>query len=269
MNPQDLLKIIEFNQYNFSDVLSYIFVYLAILWMLFCLWVLRDISGRTNNVFLIAFCVLAVLIFNIPGLLIYLMLRPEKTIEEARALDLYQMSQLEDSLTTCRECKTIVRKHLSFCTVCGTNLYVGCEYCGKQINPIWDNCGYCGLSVYPTPREKLIYKFSKLRLHLMIVAIDRGRNIKALVNAIAKASQKLRTAISQRVANLAAKTKAINIQMPQIKITNNALATNGNMAATSTTLANRNESTEQQDSKKKEERSTNIVTAKNNFFLPS
>lgn len=186
MEPEQLISLLEYNQYNFDNIVSYIFGYVGVLWILFCLWVLKDINSRTKNIFVITLVVLFVFFFNIPGLILYLLLRPEKTLEEARALDLYQISQLEENLITCSTCRSIVRKNYGFCTVCGDSLFATCDYCGKQINPIWENCGYCGHTIVLSNREIFLQTRSRLILNLMIVRINMGRYYSAFIEGVAQ-----------------------------------------------------------------------------------
>ena len=171
MQPEDLLKIIEFNQYSFGDVLSYIILYLAILWLLFSLWAMKDISSRTTNPVAIVTVFFMVLIFNFPALMIYLLLRPESTLEESRALDVYRISQLDSQLTTCSNCTNIIRNEYDHCTVCGSSLATSCFSCEKRINPIWTNCAHCGIRLADTNSDLIAQKFAKLRLTMDLMVI--------------------------------------------------------------------------------------------------
>jgi hypothetical protein len=168
MSAEQFLKIIEFNQYNFSDILSYIILYFAVLWLVCCLWVFKDIASRSHNPLVIVGVFLFVMIFNIPGLVIYMLIRPEKTMEEERALDLYQVSQLDANITSCGECKSLLRKNYNHCTVCGANLHNYCEYCSKEINPIWSNCAYCGKETTDSTAQQLGASIKRYKLYIMV-----------------------------------------------------------------------------------------------------
>ena len=47
------------------------------------IWTFRDINARTRDVIAIVLATALVAVFNVPGLLVYLMLRPRETLAEA------------------------------------------------------------------------------------------------------------------------------------------------------------------------------------------
>lgn len=57
-------------------------VYLGILWVALIAWVTRDVLARSKNFLFQAISVLLVLTLNIFGLVIYLLVRPRKTLNE-------------------------------------------------------------------------------------------------------------------------------------------------------------------------------------------
>ena len=76
---------------NFSEIFTYetlqlaiagAIVYLGVLWIVLIAWVTKDIVNRSNNLLLQTISVLLVIILNIFGLLIYLAIRPQKTLKE-------------------------------------------------------------------------------------------------------------------------------------------------------------------------------------------
>lgn len=209
MPAENIVSLIENNQYEFVNVLSYILVYFAILWILFCLWVLKDISSRTRNPLHILLSVFFVFVLNLPGLLLYLMLRPEKTIEEAKALDIHLLSQLEDGLINCGNCTNIMRRHYKFCTICGASLLANCESCNKQINPIWLSCAHCGVNLQPLPAEKLNHRVAvwlmglKVKL-LSLKSIRFPKFRRSVVNAQTELANKLQKSKKKRRSLIAA-----------------------------------------------------------------
>lgn len=56
--------------------------YLVLLWIALIIWVTKDIISRTNNIILQIVSILLVVILNILGILIYLAIRPSKTLIE-------------------------------------------------------------------------------------------------------------------------------------------------------------------------------------------
>src|SRR5947209_12550810 len=57
--------------------------YLVVLWVAGLIWVYRDIRDRSRDPFYHAVAVFVVLVFNLPGLWLYLILRPKVTLAEA------------------------------------------------------------------------------------------------------------------------------------------------------------------------------------------
>lgn len=202
MSAEQLLSIIEFNQYEFGDLIPYILAYLLCLWLLFTLWVVRDIASRTSNPIVILTVFVFVLVFNIPGLILYMLLRPEKTVEEARALDIYHMSQLEDNLITCHSCISVVRKSYNYCSVCGSDLYAQCEYCDHRIDPIWTNCVYCGNQVKDSNQLLLLHSLNLIWLHSSIWSIHIARIVEFTIDSIGQIYLAMRRAGSMLVALL-------------------------------------------------------------------
>lgn len=186
MQAEKIVNLIDSSQYELTSVLSYILVYLAIIWLLFCGWVLKDISSRTRNPVYIIISTVFVLTFNLPGLLLYLMLRPEKTIEEAKALDVHLLSQLEDGLINCPDCANIMRRHYKFCTVCGANLEAHCHSCAKQVNPVWLSCAYCGANLQVETKEKVNHRLALILMRLAIWQITFRQLLHTLLSYIAK-----------------------------------------------------------------------------------
>src|SRR5205814_8580920 len=56
--------------------------YLVALWIASVWWTFRDIRGRTTDIFLQVAATLLVAVFAFPGLLIYVILRPPKTLAQ-------------------------------------------------------------------------------------------------------------------------------------------------------------------------------------------
>src|SRR5258706_1665730 len=72
-----LINILETN-IDYKTVLTGIFVYLLLLWLMFCFWVFMDSQKRYNNFIVSIVFFLLVLVFNFPALIFYLIIRPEK-----------------------------------------------------------------------------------------------------------------------------------------------------------------------------------------------
>lgn len=71
-----LFKIIESN--TSFDIGNYLIIYIISIWILFCIWVFVDASKRYKNWIIAVIMFFITLFFNFPGLLFYLIIRPEK-----------------------------------------------------------------------------------------------------------------------------------------------------------------------------------------------
>jgi hypothetical protein len=61
-------------------VLIFIFAYLVLLWVALIVWTAKDIISRTNNLALQIFSIALSVIMNVFGLVLYLAIRPSKTL---------------------------------------------------------------------------------------------------------------------------------------------------------------------------------------------
>jgi type VI protein secretion system component VasK len=72
-------------------------VYLLLLWAALIIWTTKDVISRTNNIILQIISIILVVVLNIFGILIYLAIRPTKTIIEKFFEDL-EYEALSDSI---------------------------------------------------------------------------------------------------------------------------------------------------------------------------
>lgn len=73
------LQFLE-SQINYQVILVGIALYLASVWVMFSLWVFIDARKRFSNILVAILLSLFVLPFNLPGLIFYLIIRPEEDI---------------------------------------------------------------------------------------------------------------------------------------------------------------------------------------------
>ena len=130
--------------------LSYFAFYLgagiiAALWLSLVFWTGRDIRTRTKNIFAQILSVMLVLALFLPGLLIYVILRPTRTLEwkYQRALEEEALLQAIEEAYTCPGCKQPVDKEWLICPACHAKLKISCAHCGHSIKPSWDICPVC------------------------------------------------------------------------------------------------------------------------------
>lgn len=125
--------------------------YLLALWFALVVWTFQDIQRRSRSVIAQIFSTLVVVLFFIPGILIYLILRPQDTLDEAfqRSLEEEYLLQDLEELPLCPNCQRYVQEEFAFCPHCRTELRQPCVECEHLIDLRWDICPYCGAEQYP------------------------------------------------------------------------------------------------------------------------
>jgi len=144
--------------------ITIIAAYLVALWIASVWWTFRDIRARTTDIFLQVAATLLVAVFSFPGLLIYVILRPPKTLAQ-----LYEDSLEEEAFlqgiqvhNSCPVCKQRVEPDFIFCPWCQTRLKRTCAHCERPLVLRWKMCPVCGTSVYGTPAESITAAVAKL-----------------------------------------------------------------------------------------------------------
>lgn len=131
---------------NFSFVIKIFALCLIIFWLVVIYWVWLDISERTTNIFTKIVTVLLVLFLNFIGLIIYLLVRPNQTIEEIYWADLerrylkYETAELGD----CPKCGSQLYPGFKFCPQCRYKLKIKCSNCGMHVPRDSKYCANCG-----------------------------------------------------------------------------------------------------------------------------
>jgi hypothetical protein len=123
--------------------------YLIALWFSLVAWTFRDIEARSRSVFTQVFSTLLVVLFFVPGLLLYLILRPKETLDQAfqRALEEEYLLQDLDDLPLCPGCQRTVDPEFVLCPHCQTALRGPCPACSRLVDLRWDVCPYCSVPV--------------------------------------------------------------------------------------------------------------------------
>jgi hypothetical protein len=136
--PERLLDIVLI-------VFAFTSAFVAALWLSLIIWTFRDIRSRTRDWFAWILAALVVAIFNVPGLLIYYMLRPRETLAEAyeRSLEEEALLQGIEETEECPGCGGRVHPDYIICPTCHTKLKRACSHCGKPLNLRWTACPYC------------------------------------------------------------------------------------------------------------------------------
>jgi RNA polymerase subunit RPABC4/transcription elongation factor Spt4 len=132
-------------------VVALVVAYVVVLWLSALAWVYRDVKSRTNDSVSQYVSILLVLIFNLPGLFLYFILRPQETMTEAyeRTLETEAMLQELERLGTCPSCRRRIEEDYLLCPYCRTSLRKPCAQCGRALSFGWVVCPYCGADRVP------------------------------------------------------------------------------------------------------------------------
>jgi RNA polymerase subunit RPABC4/transcription elongation factor Spt4 len=149
--------------------------FLAALWLSLVLWTYRDIRSRARDPLARILATLVVAALFLPGILIYLILRPYRTLE-----DEYQHSLEEEALlqsieetSLCPGCGRRVKESWAVCPGCHTKLRKSCHQCGKLIELPWNICPFCGTPA-PGMRKEGISLDEALRSPGISIDIDES-----------------------------------------------------------------------------------------------
>lgn len=129
-------------------IIIYAFLgYIALLWMALVIWVARDSVSRTNSLIFQIFAIMLTIALPLFGLLVYLIIRPSKTLAtkyyeemEYRAL----MEGVSGAVTVCPKCGESVGTDFAFCPKCSYNIRQECKKCKRLYDTDYDICPYCG-----------------------------------------------------------------------------------------------------------------------------
>ena len=120
--------------------------YLVAVWVATIWWVFRDIHSRSTDRWLQTAATLLVILLNFPGLLIYLILRPQLTLAEAytEGLEEEAWQRAVGEGRSCPACQQTIEPDYLFCPWCQARLRRACPRCDRLIFLRWRLCPYCG-----------------------------------------------------------------------------------------------------------------------------
>lgn len=126
-------------------VMVYMIVVVAAFWIAMVVWAYRDMRARSRDRLAQLGVGLMVALLTVPGLLIYLLLRPRETLSEAyeRSLEEEALLQEIEEKPTCPGCGQRVRESWLACPHCNTRLRRTCNNCRQPLELSWQICPYC------------------------------------------------------------------------------------------------------------------------------
>jgi RNA polymerase subunit RPABC4/transcription elongation factor Spt4 len=120
--------------------------FIAALWLSLLVWTYRDVRRRARDLLARTLAVLVVAVLFLPGIVIYLILRPPRTLEEEYQHTLEEEALLQsiEESSLCPGCGRRTRENWLICPNCHTRLRKTCHQCGKLMDLPWNLCPYCG-----------------------------------------------------------------------------------------------------------------------------
>ena len=120
--------------------------FLVALWVALVVWTYRDMRSRHRDRLVPILASLMVTLLTLPGVLVYLILRPARTLEEEYQQTLEEEALLQsiEDQSVCPGCERRIKEDWLVCPSCQTKLRKPCHSCGRLMELPWNICPYCG-----------------------------------------------------------------------------------------------------------------------------
>jgi hypothetical protein len=131
---------------SFLIVTAWGAAFIAALWLGLIFWTYRDIRARARDPLARILAVLVVAILFLPGIVVYLIMRPPRTLEQEYQQTLEEealLQSIEDS-PLCPGCGRRTKDNWVVCPNCHTKIKKTCHQCGKLMELPWNLCPHCG-----------------------------------------------------------------------------------------------------------------------------
>jgi RNA polymerase subunit RPABC4/transcription elongation factor Spt4 len=128
--------------------------FLAALWLSLIVWTYRDIRDRVRDPLVRILAAVLVAVLFLPGIVVYLILRPQQTLEQEyqHMLEEEALLQAIEERTACPGCGRHTSEEWIICPNCYTKLMKPCHACGRLMKLPWSLCPYCGT---PEPGKRI------------------------------------------------------------------------------------------------------------------
>jgi len=137
---------------GFDDILLvatvFVVVTLAAVWFALVIWAYRDMRSRSRDPLAQLLVAIIVLLLNVPGLFVYILLRPRATLSETyeRSLEEEALLQEIEERPTCPGCGQRVQHDWQACPHCHHRLKKACVNCDYLLELPWNICPRCTTS---------------------------------------------------------------------------------------------------------------------------
>jgi RNA polymerase subunit RPABC4/transcription elongation factor Spt4 len=155
--------MIDFSTQDANNLVIGVAVYLGMVvvafWLAMIVWAYRDMRARSRDSLAQLLVAVLVAVLNLPGLLIYLFLRPRETLSEAyeRSLEEEALLQEIEEKPVCPGCRQRVQAEWQACPSCHTRLKKPCVRCGRMLELSWDLCPHCATGQPPGDIARAAY----------------------------------------------------------------------------------------------------------------
>ena len=131
--------------------------FLVALWLSLVIWTFRDIRVRSRDNLIRILAVLVVGLLFLPGVVVYLILRPQRSMDEEyqQSLEEEALLQVIEDSQLCPGCGRRIKENWIVCPSCHTKLKKNCHQCGKLMELPWNLCPFCGTPAPGMRREKM------------------------------------------------------------------------------------------------------------------
>jgi len=131
--------------------------FLVALWLSLIIWTYRDIRSRARDPLIRILAIIIVALLFLPGIVVYLILRPAHTLEDEYQHTLEEEALLQsiEDIPLCPGCGRRIKDTWTVCPNCHTRLKKACHQCHKLMELSWNICPYCGTPAPGMRRENM------------------------------------------------------------------------------------------------------------------
>lgn len=133
----------------YTILTAWIAAFVIALWVGLIFWVVRDSKRRGHETIIHFFSFLLVTLLFLPGVVVYILIRNPKTLEEEyqQALEEEMILATVNQVNKCPGCDRLVEKDWQICPTCHTQLKRKCLNCDSIVELNWTICPHCLSSI--------------------------------------------------------------------------------------------------------------------------